>query len=81
MGTWITTSPCPGYFANQMNKEKIGEEIKGGGRVYFCLKDGLQIGSLNSKAGLELASNLRDTLCCLCFPRERTRKQALLDPN
>ena len=48
---------CPGYFANQMNKEKIGEIIKGGGRVYFCLKDGLQIGNLNRKAGLELASN------------------------
>ena len=34
--------------------------IKGGGRVSFCLKEGLQIGILNRKPALELASKQRD---------------------
>jgi hypothetical protein len=34
--------------------------ITGGGHVSFCLKDGLQIGTLNRKPALELASKQRD---------------------
>jgi hypothetical protein len=34
--------------------------IKGSGRVSFCLKEGLQIGILNRKRALELASKQGD---------------------